>query len=121
MNDEKRKQLVYSLLCSFVGVIVTWYLNHKVGCGAIVANGLVGVIAATLLPSDLAGIMFTSSFVGMSSTAVLPSISAAALGGILVGLILVSTTEIYAGIGGKGGTSAALATIITKTIIGFWS
>lgn len=119
MANNKRKFLIRSLLCSFIGVILTWVLNHKVGCGAIVANGLVGVVAATLLPSDLAGIMYTSSFVGMSSTAILPSVWAAALGGILVGLILISTTEIYAGIGGKGGTSAALATIITKTILDF--
>ncbi len=119
MKDSKRR--IYTLICSLIGVILTWFLNHKVGSGAIVANGLVGVIAATILPKDLAGIMYTASFVGMSSMTILPSILAASLGGLFVGIILLSTTEIYAGIGGKGGTSAALATIITKTIIGFLS
>lgn len=117
MKNNKRK--IYIVLCSFVGVTLTWFLNHKIGSGAIVANGLVGVIAAALLPKDLAGIMYTSSFVGMSSIAVVPSMTVAATGGLIVGLLLITTTEIYAGIGGKGGTTAALATIITRAVSGF--
>ena len=90
------------------------------GYGPIVANGLIGVIAAILLPASLAGVTFTASFVGMSSTAIIPSLQAAALGGLVVGFIIMTTTEIYAGIGGKGGTTAALASLITKTILGFF-
>ncbi len=91
------------------------------GYGPIIANGLVGVMAATFLPNDLAGITYTSSFVGMSSLAVIPSLAAAALGSLIVALILITTVEIYAGIGGKGGTTAALSTIITKTILRIFS
>jgi hypothetical protein len=108
------------ILCSLLGVIFTWFLNHEMGYGAVVANGLVGVIAAILLPTSLAGVTFTASFVGMSSTTVIPSLTGAALGGLIVGLIIIFTTEIYAGIGGKGGTTAALASIITKTILSFF-
>ena len=112
---DKRK--IYTLLCAFVGVTVTWFINHEMGYGAIVANGLIGVIAAVSLPNDLAGITYTSSFIGMSSLAVIPSMGAAVLASLIVGLILIATVEIYAGIGGKGGTTAALSTIITKTIL----
>ena len=119
-KDEKAKiskRRLYILICSFIGVTLTWFINHEMGYGAVIANGLVGVMAAIFLPNDLAGITYTSSFVGMSSLAVIPSMAAAALGSLIVGLILLITVEIYAGIGGKGGTTAALSTIITKTII----
>ena len=123
-KEEKTKfdkRSLYILLCSFVGVTLTWYINHKMGYGAVVANGFIGVLAAIFLPNDLAGITYTSSFIGMSSLTVIPSIAAAALASLIVGLILMTTVKIYAGIGGKGGTTAALSTIITKTIISFFT
>lgn len=116
---DKRK--IYTLICAFVGVTFTWFINHEMGYGAIVANGLIGVIAAVALPNDLAGITYTSSFIGMSSLAVIPSMGAAVLASIIVGLILIITVEIYAGIGGKGGTTAALSTIITRAILNIFS
>lgn len=112
---------LYILICSFIGVTLTWFINHEMGYGPVIANGLVGVMAAIFLPNNLAGITYTSSFVGMSSLAVIPSMATAALGSIIVGLILLMTEGIYAGIGGKGGTTAALSTIITKTIIKIFS
>lgn len=119
-KDEKAKiskKKLAILVCSFIGVTLTWFINHEMGYGAVIANGLVGVMAATFLPNDLAGITYTSSFVGMSSLAVIPTMTAAVIGSLIVSLILIVTVEIYAGIGGKGGTTAALSTIITKTII----
>lgn len=112
--DEKK---LYILICALIGVTFTWFLNHQMGYGAIVANGLIGVIAAIILPGHLAGITYTASFVGMSSIVIIPSLLGAVLGGLIVGMILLTTSEIYAGIGGKGGTTAALASIITKTIV----
>ncbi|WFA08887.1 hypothetical protein [Tissierella sp. Yu-01] len=110
------KRSLYIFICSFVGVTLTWFINHQMGYGAVIANGLVGVMAAIFLPNDLAGITYTSSFVGMSSLAVIPSLAVATLGSIIVWLVFLTTAEIYAGIGGKGGTTAALSTIITKII-----
>ena len=118
MKFDRNK--LYILCCSLAGVTFTWFINHQMGYGAIVASGLVGVIAAILLPGTLAGVTYTASFVGMSSTAVIPSLTAAALGGLIVSIIIMTTTEIYAGIGGKGGTTAALSSIITKAIVSFF-
>jgi len=115
------KNKLYILICAFVGVTFTWFINHKMGYGAIVANGLVGVIAAILLPGPLAGVTYTASFVGMSSLAVIPSLLVATLGGLIAGIVILTTTEIYVGIGGKGGTTAALASLITKTIASIFS
>ncbi|WP_100065305.1 hypothetical protein [Miniphocaeibacter massiliensis] len=111
-----KKKNIYVLICSFIGVTLTWFINHKMGYGAVIANGLVGVMAAIFLPNNLAGITYTSSFVGMSSLDVIPSLPVAAIGSLVVSIIFINTAEIYAGIGGKGGTTAALSTIITKII-----
>lgn len=116
-----RKKHILILLCAFFGVTVTWYINHTMGLGAIVANGLVGVFAAIFLPNDLAGITYTSSFVGMSSLAVVPTLPAAAFASLIVGIIFLLTADIYKGIGGKGGTTAALSTIISKNLFRFFS
>ena len=110
------KRSSHILICAFVGSSLTWFINHEMGYGPVIANGLVGVMAAIFLPNSLAGITYTSSFIGMSSLAVIPTMMGAALASLIVGLILLITMEIYAGIGGKGGTTAALATIITKII-----
>ena len=115
------KKSLYIFICSFIGVNLTWFINHKIGYGPVIANGLVGVMAAIFLPNDLAGITYTSSFVGMSSLAVIPSMTASTLGSVIVWLIFLNTAEIYAGIGGKGGTTAALSTIITKAIMSIFS
>lgn len=116
-HDEKNENDIYVFLCALVGVCATWFINHEMGYGPIIANGLVGVMAATFLPNDLAGITYTSSFIGMSSISVIPSLTAAALASIVVAIILLTTAKIYAGIGGKGGTTAALSTLITKALI----
>lgn len=120
MKIKVKKKSIYILICAFIGVTVTWFLNHEMGYGAVISNGLVGVTASAFLPEDLAGITYTSSFVGMSSMDVIPNMGAAVLGSIVVGVVLLSTAEIYAGYGGKGGTTAALSTIITKTILEFF-
>lgn len=114
------KYKIYIILCSMVGTCFTWFINNKMGYGSIIANGLIGVIVATILPSDLAGVTYTASFVGMSSIAVLSSMVVVALGGFIVGILIIATKEIYAGIGGKGGTTAAAATIITTIIQNFF-
>lgn len=102
---------------AFISAVITWILNHKMGYGAIVSNGLVGVLAGIFLPNTLAGTTYAASFIGMSGINVISSIFGASLGGLIVGIVLANTQEIYAGLGGKGGTTAALSTIITRTII----
>jgi hypothetical protein len=37
-----KKRHLYIFLCALAGVTFTWYINHEMGYGAIIANGLVG-------------------------------------------------------------------------------
>lgn len=116
---NRNKLLV--VICATSAATITYFLNHDFGLGAIVANGLVGLVSAMFLPAYLAGVAYTASFVGMSSTAILPSALWAFIGGAVLSLVALSTTEVYAGIGGKGGTTAALSTLITRAFISFLS
>ncbi|AOY74854.1 hypothetical protein [Clostridium formicaceticum] len=115
------KNKMYTIICACIGATITWYINHKMGYGAIVANGLIGVLAAILLPAPLAAATYIASFVGMSGLAVLSSPIAAAIGGIINGIVLVFSTEIYAGVGGKGGTTAAMSVQVTRAIMNFFA
>ncbi len=95
----------------------TWLINHELGYGALVASGLIGVIAGVTLPTNLAGAAYVGSFVGMSAATVLPTLGVVLLCGAVAGLITATTTPIFGGIGGKGGTTAAAAVLITATLI----
>lgn len=112
------RNILYTLLCTILGVTGSWLLNHVLDLGPVVASAIVGLLAVTLLPKTLAGSTYTASFVGMSSLNMIPSVYAALLGGLVVGIIISSTSEIYKGIGGKGGTTAAMSSFITKLLLG---
>jgi hypothetical protein len=111
------KDKIRIMICAIAGVMITWIINHQMGYGPIIANGMVGVVAGALLPGPLAGVMYTASFVGMSGLGVIPSLLASLIGGIVVGTVIIYTPEIYAGIGGKGGTTAAVSGQITRALI----
>jgi len=86
MQIEKSKFNIIFL--AFIGSTLTWILNHKMGYGPIVSNGLIGVFAGIFLPKTLAGTTYAASFVGMSGISIIPSILGASLGGIIIGIVL---------------------------------
>lgn len=112
-----RGRAFLTILVATMAAVVTYYLNHDLGYGAVIANGFVGVLAGLALPGDLAGAAYTASFVGMSATTVIPSFTLSILAGIVAGIVIVATAPVYAGLGGKGGTTAATSVLITRGII----
>ena len=117
MFDKIDKNKLKVFAAAVVATVITWYIQHEMGYSAIISNGVVGVLAAIFLPGPLAGAAYAASFVGMSSSAVLPSIGAAGLAGVVVGITLMYTAEVFAGIGGKGGTTAAFAVQVSRFIL----
>lgn len=107
---NKKTQIV---LTALMGTILTYYLNVTLNIGPVVASGLVGIIASIFLPADLSIIAYTAAFAGMSSALVLVSYPMVIVTGLLVGGIFILTQPIYQGFGGKLGTIAACAVIIT--------
>ena len=96
-----------------MGTLLTYYLSIALGLGAVVASGLVGIIASLFLPTDLSIVAYTSAFAGMSSALVLVTYPMVIVSGVLVGGIFILTQPVYQGFGGKLGTIAACAVIIT--------
>lgn len=113
LNRENRKILIGG----FLSATITWYINNTLGYGPIIANGIVGIVVSLLLAPKLAGAYYVASFVGMSNITVIPSMVYAGFGGLFAATVIVFSTDIYGGIGGKGGTIATLSTLLTKGIL----
>lgn len=122
-GDRKRKisiKHIKMVIGAGLAAGITWYINHKVGYGAVVANGLVGVIASILFDPKEAGTFYVASFVGMSAINVIPSVGIASLAGMVAGIIVLTSQEVYAGMGGKGGTMAAFSTQFVRMILSWF-
>lgn len=113
MNKENIKLLIGTVLAASL----TWILNHNIGLGPIIANGLIGVFVSLIFKPKLAGAFYISSFIGMSGSFVIPSFLAAGIAGFLSGIVILLTQTIYGGIGGKGGTIAAFSTQLVRTVL----
>lgn len=113
MNKENGKLIVGTILSASI----TWILNHHLGLGPIVANGLIGVFVSLIFSPKLAGAFYISSFIGMSASFVIPTYLVAGIAGFISGFIIILTQAIYGGIGGKGGTIAAFTTQLVRTIL----
>lgn len=105
--------------CSLAS-ITTWYINNEMGYGPIIANGIVGVIAALLFPTKQAGAYYIASFIGMSSQVIVASMPMSGIIGLLAGFVIVYSQEVYEGIGGKGGTIAAFSTQLVRIVLNFF-
>lgn len=117
---EKQKvdlENVKIILGASLSAAITWYINHEMGYGAIIANGFVGVVVGILFSPKKAGAFYAASFVGMSGLAIVPSMGVSAIIGLVAGVIIVSSQEVYAGIGGKGGTMIAFSTQLVRGIL----
>lgn len=123
-KDREDRRINYENLMLIIGTslsaVITWYINHELGYGPIIANGLVGVVVATLFSAKKAGAFYIASFVGMSGLNAVSSMTMAGVIGLIVGIVIIFSQEIYAGIGGKGGTIAALSTQLIRIIMSFF-
>ncbi len=112
------KRYIFVMACSLAGVLATWYMNIHLDLGPVVASGLVGVVAALIFNTEQAVAIYTASFAGMSSAAVLGSLPMVLLAGALVGVIFMLALPVYQGFGGKLGTIASCAVLLTMLVFG---
>ena len=110
------KDQIITIITSVLSVIATYYLNHQLAMGPFFANGVVGISGALLLPKWAGGI-YIASFVGMSSMEILPTMTSAFWVGIIVGLVFANTSPVFAGLGGKGGVTAATSVLFFRIIL----
>lgn len=101
-----------------VGAVTTVVLSVRLGLGGVVASALVGVVAGLALPvlvpesgELLALVAFCGSFVGMSSSERLDGEWPVAFAGAVCGLVFVAVSPVFAGVGGKLGTTAFVSCV----------
>ncbi len=111
MSDVK---VIFSVIA---GALASHLLNVTFGLGAVLGAGIVGVLAALLLP-DSSTAVYCGAFCGMASTKVLPGIGHLILGSVIAGLIFVLAKETMNGFGGKLGATAAAGCTIAALITG---
>ena len=102
-GDLFSQKNILSFVAVVGGVFVTNYLNHTIGTGAVVAAGLVQVLAALFLPQYGVPIA-TGSFAGMASATLLCNPTHVGFAALIAGVVYVLTTSVYGGFGGKLGT-----------------
>lgn len=111
--------LIPIILCAVLATAFTYYLNVKLGHGAVVASGGTGLIGGLILPNyypgevgtTLAVMTICASFTGMSSAERIASWWAVILMGFLTGVIFIFSMPLAGGAGGKLGTIAFGAAI----------
>lgn len=114
-----------ALLVAVAGAaaVATFALSVRLGYGPVVGSAAVGlavgVAAPPLLPAGgaVAAAAFCASFVGMVSPDRLPNESATLLAGLVSGGLFVATTPALVGLGGKLGTIAFTACLVTAGLL----
>ncbi|MBF8436370.1 hypothetical protein I0Q91_04695 [Halanaerobiaceae bacterium Z-7014] len=110
---------VQILIYSVIGAVLTFVLNVRLKNSAVISSGLVGVLAAIILPvihpangATLAVMVYCASFAGMSAKHRISNELQMIIAGIIAGLIFIYTSPYLGGAGGKLGTTA-FASVIT--------
>ncbi len=109
------RKALYDFLATAIAAIVTFILSVQVGLGPVTASGVVGVAAALAL-RPYAVPIFCGSFLGMSCIDHL-SMWQFVIASVVVGAIFVATKDVFNGYGGKLGTIAFGAALLTGIIV----
>lgn len=106
------KNDLFNFISVFIGTIATYFINHTLGLNAILASGMIGLFGYIFIKKYEIAI-FCGSFIAMASSTLLDSIYVIIIASIIGGFILVISTDLFKGYGGKLGTIAFISCVIT--------
>ncbi len=108
-----------------VAAITTSLITVRLGHGPVVGSAVVGLVAGVVcLPVGTAGdtiaaVAFCGSFVGMATPERIPGLGAMLFAGATSGAVFVETVPYFVGLGGKLGTIAFVACLVTAGVHSF--
>lgn len=119
----KIKQNVYSLnknnaltiLALIVGAFITFYLNHSIGLGGVLASAVVGLLGAWTFKSYAAAI-YCGSFIGMACSQIFSNPLYLLVAALISGVVFVLSVHMFVGFGGKLGFTAFIGTFLASHI-----
>lgn len=111
------------LLYATAAAVLTYFLSVKLKHGPVIGSSVVGLAGGLLLPALepeagplLAVVVICGSFTGMSGVSRIPNLWWMALAGVITGLIFVYSLPVFGGAGGKLGTIALGASMVTWSV-----
>lgn len=110
-------------LLSVAAALITWELNNKYKLGPVRASSIVslifGLIIYFLKINSVYGVaIMGASFAGMSTDKVIPNKILMAVCGIIFSLVFYNLSgEVFAGFGGKLGTTACISVVMTLGVV----
>ncbi len=107
----------FNFLSVIVGALITYVLSTDLGLGAVVSAGIVGLLAALVVP-NFAVSAYCGAFVGMASPSLLPTHFHLLLAGTIAGAVFVAAKLSFNGFGGKLGTIAFTGCIVAALLTG---
>ncbi len=115
---------VAAVAAATAGALGAVVLSVQYDHGAVVGSAVVGLVAGLLAPPALgpalggtvAAAAFAGSFVGMVSETRLPSLALVGAAGLVSGVVFVGVAPAFGGSGGKLGTIAFTACLLTWTV-----
>ena len=113
-----------ALVAATAGALAAFVLSVYYDHGAVVGSAVVGLVAGLLAPLMLGATLggtaavaaFAGSFVGMVSETRLPSLALVGVAGLLSGVVFVGVAPVFGGSGGKLGTIAFTACLVTWAV-----
>jgi len=97
-------------LISVVSAVSSYFINHNLGQGPVIAASIVGIVAGLFFKEPLYAVTsYSAAFMGMSSKAVIPEWYYLILIGIIHSLVVIALLNVFVGWGGKAGTMGFIA------------
>ena len=100
---------------AIIAGLATWFLNHHLQRGPVLASAVATLVAGLVLPNlleqgaTLAAVAACASYVSMSANIRLRTTLETSAALILVSVLFIVSADIFVGVGGKLGTIAAVS------------
>lgn len=91
-----------TLLFLIIGTFVTFYLNHTIGLGSVLASSIVGLIGAFFFKRYSTS-LFCGSFIGMACSIIFSNPISLLVAALTSGIMLALSHKYFVGFGGKLG------------------